>query len=188
MKRPVKKLTEIDDYMRVGQFKRAIVLVTAHLREKPRSYKAWNLLGWAHLKNEDPKAAVAAFAEAIRLNPSCDNACVGKGVIFRAQGNFQKAKSCYRKAIRLCPRNAEALTSLSLIELLQHKDRAAVRHAEQAWRLRKDLPGIPANLAFAYHYSGDIKKRDRFYAIAKRKKYHNLKALDAVFSGKQDIR
>jgi cytochrome c-type biogenesis protein CcmH/NrfG len=80
--------------MRVGRFKRAIVLVQAHLRVKPASCKAWNLLGWAHLKSEDPREAPAAFAEAFRRNPKYDSAHVGKGVIFRAQGNIKQRQGC----------------------------------------------------------------------------------------------
>jgi hypothetical protein len=75
-----------------------------------------------------------------------------------------------------------------VIELVEGNDAKAVEYGERAWALRKDLPSIPANLAIAYHYLGNPKKRKEFYGHAKRAGYPDLQALDDIISGKTSIR
>jgi len=52
--------------------------------------------------------AVAAFGEAIRLNPKNANAYAHRGNAYLDQGDYDKAIADYNKAIRLDPNNAEA--------------------------------------------------------------------------------
>jgi Flp pilus assembly protein TadD len=117
-----------------------------------------------------------------------DNAYVGKGVINRKNRELSKARENYLKAVEISPENAEAYASLLVIELMEGHDEKAVEYGEKAWALRKDYALIPANLAVAYHYAGDVKKRDHFYEEAKRLGYPNLEGLREIFSGRRTLR
>jgi Flp pilus assembly protein TadD len=109
-------------------------------------------------------------------------------VLFRQQGKLDLARQSYLKATSLVPDNAEAFSSLVVIELIQGNDAKAVEYGEKAWALRKDYPSIPANLAIAYHYLGNMQKRDEFYQHAQRLGYHDLQAVQDIFSGKTGLR
>lgn len=183
-----KKLMSIDQKMNNGQYAEAIQESNKYVQNYPKSFKGWNLLGWAYLKTDQLEKAEQCFNKSIIINEKWDNAYVGKGVLYRKIGNSNKSKQSYLKAIELVPDNAEAFSSLLVIELMEGNDKKAVEYGEHAWKLRKNYPSIPANLAVAYHYLGNLKKRDEFFNLADKLGYHNMQALEDIFNGKASIR
>jgi len=183
-----KKLISIDHKMNSGQYDYVIQESEKYVQNYPNSFKGWNLLGWAYLKTDQLQKAEQCFNKAININDKCDNAYVGKGVLYRKMGKLDKARQSYLKATSLVPDNAEAFSSLLVIELMDGNDKKAVEYGEKAWALRKNLPSIPANLTIAYHYLGDLKERDKFYKHAKDLGYHNLQAIEDIINGKSSIR
>lgn len=183
-----KDLMSIDRKMNNGQYEEVIQEGNKYVKNYPKSFKGWNQLGWAYLKTDQLENAEQCFNKSIAINEKWDNAYVGKGVLYRKIGNLDKAKQNYLKAIELVPDNAEAFSSLLVIELMEGNDKKAVEYGERAWKLRKDLPSIPANLAVAYHYLGDLKKRDEFFNLADELGYHNVQAIEDIFNGKTSIR
>jgi tetratricopeptide (TPR) repeat protein len=183
-----KQLLALDEKMKSGQYELVINEGEKFVKTYPDSFKGWNILGWGYLKSDQLKKAENCFEKSITINGEWDNSYVGKGVLYRKLGLLDKARQNYKKAISLVPDNAEAFTSLLVIELMEGNDQKAVEYGEKAWSLRKDFASIPANLSVAYHYSGDLEKRDQFYNHAKRLNYHNLKGLRELFEGKTTIR
>ncbi len=182
------KLIEIDRLMNSGQYAPAVQKSEKYVQDYPESYKGWAILGWACLKNDQSQKAEECFDKSISLNEKWDNAYVGKGVLFRRQGKLDLARQSYLKATSLVPDNAEAFSSLVVIELIEGNDAKAVEYGEKAWALRKDYPSIPANLAIAYHYLGNLQKREEFYQHAQRLGYHDLQTVQNIFSGKAGLR
>ena len=111
-----------------------------------------------------------------------------KGATYRSLGDNENARKSYLEAIRILPENAEAYSSLLVIELLEGNDEKAVEYGEKAWGYRKDLAGIPANLSVAYHYLGEPDKRDYFYKEAEKLGYHRLETLVDIFEGRSGLR
>lgn len=159
-----------------------------YVKDYPRSAQGWCVLGWAYLKSDELSYANECFDRSLSIDPRFDNAHVGKGAMYRKSGDLQSARASYRKAISIVPKNPEAFSSLSAIEILEGNDQKAVEYGERAWALRKDLATIPANLAIAYHYLGDYSKRDYYYKRAKHLGYSRLDSLRDVFDGKLSIR
>jgi tetratricopeptide (TPR) repeat protein len=184
----VPRLEKIDRTFVEGEFDRARALATEYIEDYPRSHQAWSLLGWIHLENNEFEEADECFNKSLSINPKWDNAYVGKGVMYRKAGDNERAKHSYLKAISIVPNNAEAYSSLLVIELMNRNDQKAVEYGEKAWALRRDLPSIPANLAMAYHYLGDHAKRDHYYKQAERLGYARLQTIKDVFDGKASIR
>jgi Flp pilus assembly protein TadD len=182
------RLVEINRQIIAGQYASAVQSAEKYVAGYPDSYKGYSVLGWAYLKNDQPEKAEASFDRAISINENWDNAYVGKGVLFRQQGKLDLARQSYLKATSLVPDNAEAFSSLVVIELIEGNNAKAVEYGERAWALRKDYPSIPANLAIAYHYLGNMQKRDEFYQHAQRLGYHDLQAVKDIFSGKTGLR
>lgn len=182
------KLISIDRMVSNGEYSNAIEECKKYLKSYPESFKGWNLLGWVYLKTDRIREAEQTFNKSISINDKWDNAYVGKGVIYRKMGDLDKARQNYLKAISLVSNNAEAFSSLLVIELKDGNDKKAVEYGEKAWKLRKNLPSIPANLAIAYHYLGDFKKRDKFYKIAENIGYHKMHGLEDIINNKVSIR
>ncbi|MEM7478068.1 MAG: tetratricopeptide repeat protein [Planctomycetota bacterium] len=173
----------IQDGFDKGDFEYVLAECPKYLEDYPKSDEAWNVLGWAHLKFDEFPEAEECFDRALELNPKCDNAYVGKGSMYRKLGSNDKARASYAEAIKLVPDNAEAYTSLLVVELLEGNHQAAVDAGEKGWQYRKDYAVIPANLSIAYHFLGDFAKRDEFYAHAKRLQYYRMDTLDEIISG-----
>jgi Flp pilus assembly protein TadD len=182
------ELERIDQIFNQGDYERALPAAKTFVQKYPDSYRGWALLGWVHLKTDEVEKAEECFDKSLTINPQWDNAHVGKGAACRKMGDNENARRCYLQAISIEPENAEAFTSLLVIELLEGNDEKAVEYGEKAWALRKNLPTIPANLAIAYHYLGDEAKRDYFFNEAQRLEYHNLETVQDIFDGEVSIR
>ncbi len=182
-----KLLDKIDYHMKQGEYELAIRKAQDYLDKHPESYLMWCLLGWAYLNTGQLIKAEGCFTQSIGLNPDWDNGYVGMGVLNRKRGDLDKAIQNYETAISLEPSNAEAFSRLMVIELMRGNYKKAVDYGEKAWRLRKDLPSIAANLSIAYHYWGDNYKREEFYKIAEQMGYPNLKEMNDLFAGKISI-
>ncbi len=158
------------------------------VNEYPKSHMCWHRLGWAYLKGDRVTKAEKAFNKALRIKSDLDNAYVGKGAIQRKRGRIAKAREYYLKAIEINPENPEAYSSLVVLELMEGNYAKAKKYGEAAWQLRQDYALIPANLSIAYHYSGEVKKRDEFYDKAKKLGYENLDGLKEIFSGRKTLK
>ncbi len=178
----------MDQRFNAGDFEYVVEEGTKYVQEYPNSLQGWSLLGWGCVKTDDFERAQQCFDKTLELNPKWDNAFVGKGVIFRKQGDNENARKSYLQAIALVPDNAEAFSSLLVIELMEGNDDKAIEYGEKAWKLRKDEGSIPANLAVAYHYSGNTEQRDKYYKAAEQLNYRNLGSLQDIFDGTISIR
>ena len=182
------ELAAINQLINSGQYDDAIQQSEEYTRQYPESYLGWNELGWAYLKSDRLEEAKASFDKAIELNNQWDNAYVGLGAFYRKLDRLDEARENYLKAISIVPENAEAISSLLVIELLAGNNQLAVNYGEQAWAIRQDLPSIPANLAIANHYLGDFDNRDAYYEHARELGYPSLEVLDDIFAGMTDSR
>ncbi len=171
-----------------GEMRAALVEAKQYVKDYPESHLGWNLLGWIYSKSDKLEEAIRCFDKALKIDPKWDNAHVGKGTVFQKMGDNDKARAAYLKAIEITPDNAEAFSSLAVVELVEGNDKQAVEYGEKAWALRTDLATIPANLSVAYHYLGDHAKRDAYYKEAEKLGYPNLKGLQDIFSGKTSLR
>lgn len=184
----IQRLNRLDRRLGAGEFDYALAECTKYVQEYPRSFRGWTLLGWAYARTDELEKADECFDKSLEINPEWDNAHVGKGAVYRKQGDVENARKSYLAAIAILPENAEAYASLLVIELMEGNDQRAVEYGERAWELRQDDPTIAANLAVAYHYAGDLPKRDEFYRHAERLGYHRLETIQEIFDGTISIR
>lgn len=182
------RLMKIDRKFNTGDFVIVLDEGTKYVEDYPRSYQGWTMLGWAYLKTDQLEKAKECFDRAISIDSTWDNSHVGKGALYRKLNDHENARKSYLEAIRLRPQNAEAYASLMVIEILEGKDEKAVEYGEKAWALRKDLSSIPANLAVAYHYLGDMKNRNKYTKYAELLGYYRMDTLQEIFDGTIKLR
>jgi tetratricopeptide (TPR) repeat protein len=171
-----------------GDAQRAIQQFTAYLERYPRDDLAWTILGHAHEDLDQDDQARVAYDRALSVNPRRFQAVGGLGVLHRKQGNDDAAMQAYRRAIAIEPGYAQAYSSMTVVALRLHKDVEALEYAKKGYELDKTDPGTAANLAVAYHYSGDTANRDRLTTIALRLGYRKGDRLQQIYDGTLTVR
>jgi tetratricopeptide (TPR) repeat protein len=68
---------------------------------------AWQHLGVARANFDDCAHAIAAFEQALALDPALAEAHFGRAVCLSRQGNLDEARASLRRAVELNPRFAE---------------------------------------------------------------------------------
>ena len=182
-KRDEARLEWLDRSIMQGNYEAALRESKSYTTDFPEDGEGWCLRGWAHAKVDELGEADACFDKALALDSEMDNAYVGRGVVCRKKGDLAGARAAYAEAIRITPENAEAYSSLMVIELLEGNHQKAADYGEEAWALRKDLASIPANLAIVYHYLGEEAKKQIYYDEARHLNYHSMDAVDEIFAG-----
>ena len=114
---------------------------------------------------------------------------MGLGVIERYKGKHQLAKEMYEKALKINPRNAEAYSSLLMLEIFNKNYSNAVILGEKAVSLMiiKDNPGILGNLVIAYHMNNQLLKRNSALADLEKTNYRNIDQIKKMISDEIDI-
>ncbi len=109
------------------------------------------------------------------------------GIVHRKMGDYDKASDYYHRVVDNNPKYAEAYSSLVLVNLKRKKFKQAVAVGLKGYKLDKKNDIIAANLSIAYHFVNDTIQRDKYFNIAKKNGYKNMKALRAIFDGKLTI-
>ncbi|HEY3457813.1 MAG TPA: tetratricopeptide repeat protein, partial [Bryobacteraceae bacterium] len=128
----------------------AVRELRAALPADPKNAQGYNtlgrLLGWA---GAGDKQVIAAFEEAIRLQPDFAEAHNNLGLVYTQSGNDEKAAPAFREAIRLRPDFADAHQNLGTL-LITSDSAEAVRELQKAIALQPNLLKAQYNLALAY--------------------------------------
>ncbi|HYO64688.1 MAG TPA: tetratricopeptide repeat protein [Archangium sp.] len=183
-----KPVEEISDVYRSGNVADAEKRLRAHLQAQPRDDLAWTLLGHVLLDLNRPAEAEAAYAKALEIEPRRIEAITGQGRIFRMHKEYEQAMAAYQRATAIDPSYAQAWSSMMVVSLKRGLYDEAIAHGEKAWSLDKNDPTIAANLAIAYHYAGNTKKRDELTQVAQKLGFKGMDWLDKVYTGQIEVR
>ena len=147
--------------------------------------QAWNYLGLAYHRTDQPAKAVAAYRKALALNQNLAEAHFNLGCLWLEQNKFDAAREefttytmqrghavegflklglthyraraataaaeDFQKALRLSPRNPEALNGLGLIQLQRNRPREAAQLFSEALQQQPNYRPALLNLATVSH-------------------------------------
>jgi protein O-GlcNAc transferase len=118
------------------------------LRQSPNRFVCVNLGALLH-EQDRLDEALAAFDQAVALDPAYAQAHFNRGLVLAQQGRLEAALDAYREAVRLRPDYVEAATNAGIA--LQELGRLAEAAAafEHAAKLRPDAPEPHNNLGIA---------------------------------------
>ena len=109
-----------------GKSEEAAKYLKAATQLKPTAHpdegraRAWQSLGLVE-QSRDPKQALAAFAEAAKLNPKDAEPHVSAGALLEQQNQWDEAAREYQAAAALDPKNTEPLAGLANVYSKQNK-------------------------------------------------------------------
>jgi Tfp pilus assembly protein PilF len=98
--------------------------------------------------------AMNHYLEAIRINPSYDDALNNLGVALAMEGQTDEAIARIRESIRYAPRKADAYYNLGNVFVMQHKLDDAANAYTEALRLKPDYPEAHNNIGNIYAMQG----------------------------------
>ena len=113
-------------------------------------------LGWNYLLNGQPKAAIAAYRQALRVNPKSAKAYLGLGITLKALGSAETAKRALIQAANLNPRLPSALVHLGYLYADGHLGQPDSKRARQLFYQAAQLGDPFAQIALL-----DLKSRPR---------------------------
>lgn len=180
------RLAELGLVYHENRYPEVVAGLDEYLEEFPESHRGWCLQGWACVQTKNFAKAEQAFDRVLEIEPRWENAHVGKAVVHRCRGNLPEARLSYQRALELLPEDAQAYSGLTLIEVMEGNFDEAIKHGEKAWEIQNTSATIPANLSVAYHYKGNIAKRDEFKDHASRLGY-DVKRLYDIFEGRNKL-
>ena len=104
----------------------------------PRPEVSWTGIGYAQFKKEDYPAALKAFENAIAANWRFPAAYVGRGEVYHALSEFDKALAEYDQALDLAPASSIVHYNMALTYLKKRNKDQAISHLESVVNLAPD--------------------------------------------------
>ena len=130
---------------------------TAVLAKKfPRAGVIYNIQGNAYAELERFEEAIAAFAKAIRVQPTYAEAFSNQGNAYQSSDDIKKAKECFRTAIKLKPNFPEAHNNLGNALAIEGNYTEAVECFERAFKYRPNYVQAHKNCAIALLNQDDL--------------------------------
>jgi len=106
------------------------------------------LIGWSETPSEDLRSAMAAYEQALAINPYHPLAVSAKGRIFLAQRNFAAALEAFEHAVELNPSHPEYRQMAGMAKIILGRAEEALESLNEAIRLS------PRDLHIADSYMG----------------------------------
>ena len=127
------------------QYKKAIKIFTAIVKEYPQSTLSHTNLGLIYLEQNNLKLADNHFSASLKLTPANPVAHNHMGIIYRQRGEFDNALASYKLAIRFKPEYANAHLNLAILyDIYLYDISLALHHYHQYQRLTKDSDKLVA--------------------------------------------
>ena len=116
----------------------------------------------------DLEAAVAHYAQALRLNPDSVDVHNNLGVTLSRQGKYVEAAAHYAQALRLDPDSLDAHYNLGMVRSRQGQYVEAAAHYAQALRLKPGFASAHNNLGLDLARQGKFAEAEAHYTKALR--------------------
>ena len=101
-------------YILTKKFKRAVSLLEQLRKQAPNNVMVWTNLGAAYLGNpvlardEEQLQAIAAFKQALQLDPVAPNVAYNIGLIYRDRREYDLAIAWFEQAVQANPHDQDA--------------------------------------------------------------------------------
>ncbi len=109
-------------YILNKKYRQAVVILEQIREREPDNEMIWINLGAAYLGNPalandaEQRAAIAAFQQALALNPAAPNVHYNLGLIYRDRQDWPQAIAHFRLAVQINPLDRHALNALRRLE------------------------------------------------------------------------
>lgn len=103
---------------------------------EPSNHDAWRSLGNAYFDADLPTEAIAAYSQALALQPDDTDILNDQGAMYRQKGDFSGALKNFEKAVKIDPYNLESLYNIGYVHAFDMND---ISKAIQTWKRYLEL-------------------------------------------------
>ena len=146
--------------------RRAIERFQQAAREYPRDERPYEELAAIYLSQNRLPQAISEYTEALRLSPGSPVAELGLAVAYERQGQPGKARKLLEDIVGKNPKTADAQEALADLCAAQKLYPEAIRHYQEAIRLKPDFADAHNNLAWLLATADDPMFRNPAEALA----------------------
>ena len=144
-----------------GHWDEGIRKVEQVLRDDPAVVEAHTMLGNMHVKAGRVPVAIAAYQQALALDPEHEGAAWSLALAYRDAGNETAARAGFERVLQLNPRGARPLYQLAEAAVRRREFSEAIRLLTQGLGLDADRPAFLVKLAEAHLAQSDIDAAER---------------------------
>jgi tetratricopeptide (TPR) repeat protein len=120
----------------------------------PREEEFYIALGDAWTNSGNSKAAVAAFEQAVRINPKSVTALRSFAASLKTSGNVSRSEQILNRALALAPLDGSTWNQYAMLEADLGRTDRAIEKLQKALALNPDLPEGDLNLATLFVREG----------------------------------
>ena len=132
----------------------------------PRSFRVYNNLGRAYIKENRTADAVETFTKALSIKPDYVMAYYNLGVLYKKTGDYDKSIQAYKKTIELYPTYVKAYCNLGNVYVRKGKFRKVLKLYNDALSKGLYYHEIYYNLGNTYEELGNTDKAIKAYRKA----------------------
>lgn len=108
---------EAYDAVQLGHEEEGIARIRDFLKENPKVWNAWFLLGWAHRRLEQYKEGKEAFLKALELGAAQVESSNELAICYMELEEYGEARRCLVSALEQEPRNTKIISNLGILSL-----------------------------------------------------------------------
>ena len=128
------------DYIRLGEEQKGLEAIRVFLKQHPRVWNGWFILGWGLRRLSRWEDAAAAFAEALELGGDTGDTRNELAICLMEQGKFQDARKHLEAALRGEPDNVKIISNLGVLALRRGEDDEAAAFFRTVLALEPEDP------------------------------------------------
>ena len=133
-----------------GQFQLVVEHSQKLLKQHPKAFVIWNILGAAHKGLGNTDKASLAFKKTTELNPNFADGYNNLGASLHNQGMLKESMLAYHKAISLRPNYVEAYSNLGVLLQENGKIKEAIESYKKAISINPDYAEAHNNIGNAF--------------------------------------
>jgi tetratricopeptide (TPR) repeat protein len=137
-------------------------------------------LGSANAELHRWNEALAAYEQALKLDPKCADAHVGRGDVHLAQGQIEQALADFDQALRAQPQCADAFVGRGAVRLRRRDPAMAVADYNEALRLDAENVAALEGRGYAYFLQKNFGRASSDFSEAVRCQPDNAEALNRL--------
>jgi tetratricopeptide (TPR) repeat protein len=118
----------------------------ASITARPDQWSSYYNLGNYHMNRGEPRAAVASYETALKMEPRAVLAMVNESMAYARLGENKKADESLKKALKAAPDNAAANFNMGLLKAEQNDPKGAEQYLKKALKADPQMAQAAYNL------------------------------------------
>ncbi len=142
----------------MGQYQKAVAILTAAIQKQPHNPDGWNHLGIAYWKLQQYHAALRAYQKALTLDPDDAMIMVNLGNLALSQNQLKDAEKWFVRALKADRNLPSVYNGLGAVKLKQGSFDQAIQYFRKGLDIDSRHPLLLSNLGFTLFNHGRRKE------------------------------